>query len=236
MKWLKRTGWVVLVLTLSSIIYFVVMPQNRYCNDPLTSSLRQIANNLIEAVPEGPQKESLRTFYANFLSRVDKNQVSEEEIKRVASITMNYSVLYPDSIPDPEYIYDRFERELSDLPPSPPKLHKEKREELARKLIEFRVFQDQLDSLYSPTVRKQIVITPEFEKKMDIMMDSSFIERIEDIRKRWSADTRVPDSLYPIHHDKISFRMDSLLKAMKALDPIPFDSLAVQARNPAESP
>jgi hypothetical protein len=87
----KKIAVALLVLVLSSIIFYIFVQDKRVKDDLLRVTLGTFGDQLLAMVPEGEEKVRLEKKYQDFLHSADQNKIPEEKIEKVAATILNLS-------------------------------------------------------------------------------------------------------------------------------------------------
>jgi hypothetical protein len=167
----KKAGTALVVLVISSIVFYIFIKDKQFKNDLLRTTLSAFGDQLLAMVPAGEEKISLEKKYQDFLQQADNNKIPEEKIEKVAATILNLSnqdtvISAQDAIamldldapqevvstPVPlESLPEEYSVRLSKPTPLPETWQRQDREKLAKKLSQMRELHFQISCL-SPAI------------------------------------------------------------------------------------
>jgi hypothetical protein len=91
MSMVKKLGTAVVVLLISSVVFYIFVKDEQFKNDLLRTTLSAFGEQLLAMVPASEEKVVLEKKYQDFLQQTDKNKIPEEKIEKVAAAILNLS-------------------------------------------------------------------------------------------------------------------------------------------------
>lgn len=88
---LKKIIVAIIILAVSAGIFVLVVQDREVKEDVLRATLDMFGKQLLGMVREGEDKAELEKRYNDFITKAEKDQVSEEDIERVAATILNLS-------------------------------------------------------------------------------------------------------------------------------------------------
>jgi len=89
MQWLQKGTMTILVLTLSSLIFFVLTSDKQMRQQVLRPTLEALGEQLFAAVQDDVGKERLQAKYQTFVDEAEQQAIAPEKVEKVAAGILN---------------------------------------------------------------------------------------------------------------------------------------------------
>ncbi len=91
MHWLQKSAMAFFVLSLSSLIFFILISDRQTRNSVLRPTLEALGEQLFAAVEDDVDKEQLRAGYREFIREAEEQQIDSARVEKVAAEILNLS-------------------------------------------------------------------------------------------------------------------------------------------------
>lgn len=92
MEIIKKMTVGLAVLTVSAVIFFMLIKEQKFRQDVLRTALELFGKELTAMVPDGPQKRAIVEMINSYIDQAERNNVPAEEIQKTIAQGLNMSL------------------------------------------------------------------------------------------------------------------------------------------------